>query len=198
MQRHIKAKARPQHRGRAGRQPLTRARLCTVNVTSGIMTRTSRPERTGRTLKSSLPRLTAPCALGHDSTVVCCQHARNCRVQIVVFSFSFFCRLPKYNIFHTHGQGAQDHMWHCGAVKGGLGDCDCRPGVCRMISLAPLAISQRLQTLDKLLVSVRGNGIQRPNEALSVFRSLSQISPKENYNRPVVAASRCWFPFFLF
>lgn len=67
-----------------------------------------------------------------------------------------------------------------------------------MISLAPFAISQRLQTLDKLLVSVRGNGIQRPNEALSVFRSLSQISLKENYNRPVVAASRCWFFGFYF
>lgn len=44
-----------------------------------------------------------------------------------------------------------------------------------MISLAPFAISQRLQPLDKLLVSVRGNGIQRPGEALSVPRSLSQI-----------------------
>lgn len=44
-----------------------------------------------------------------------------------------------------------------------------------MISLAPFAISQRLQPPDKLLVSVRGNGIQRPGEALSVFRSLSQI-----------------------
>lgn len=29
----------------------------------------------------------------------------------------------------------------------------------------------------KLLVSVRGNGIQRPGEALSVSRSLSQIRP---------------------
>lgn len=44
-----------------------------------------------------------------------------------------------------------------------------------MISLAPFAISQRLQPPDKLLVSVRGNGIQRPGEALSVSRSLSQI-----------------------
>lgn len=44
-----------------------------------------------------------------------------------------------------------------------------------MISLAPFAISQRLQPPDKLLVSVRGNGIQRPSEALSVSRSLSQI-----------------------
>lgn len=62
-------------------------------------------------------------------------------------------------------------------VAGGWGgdDCDCRPGVCRMISLAPFAISQRLQPPDKMLVSVRGNGIQRPGEALSVFRSLSQI-----------------------
>lgn len=44
-----------------------------------------------------------------------------------------------------------------------------------MISLAPFAISQRLQPPDKLLVSVRGNGIQSPGEALSVSRSLSQI-----------------------
>lgn len=44
-----------------------------------------------------------------------------------------------------------------------------------MISLAPFAISQRLQPPDKPLVSVRGNGIQRPDEALSVSRSLSQI-----------------------
>lgn len=44
-----------------------------------------------------------------------------------------------------------------------------------MISLAPFAISQRLQPPDKLLVSVRGNGIQRPGEALSVSRSLSHI-----------------------
>lgn len=44
-----------------------------------------------------------------------------------------------------------------------------------MISLAPFAILQRLQPPDKLPVSVRGNGIQRPNEALSVCRSLSQI-----------------------
>lgn len=33
-----------------------------------------------------------------------------------------------------------------------------------MISLAPFAISQRLQPPDKGLVSVRGNGIQRPGE----------------------------------
>lgn len=45
-----------------------------------------------------------------------------------------------------------------------------------MISLAPIAILQRLQPADKLLVSVRGNGIQRPGKALSVSRSLSQIS----------------------
>lgn len=163
------------------------------------MTRTSRPQRTGRTLKSSLLPLTALCASGHDSTAVCCRHARNCRVQIVLFFlFSSSSHLPKYNIFHTHGQGASQHMWLCGvaasegaAARGRLGDCDFRPELCQMISLEPFAILQRLQTLDKLLVSVRGNGIQRPNEALSVFRSLSQISPKENCNQPVVAASRC-------
>lgn len=48
-----------------------------------------------------------------------------------------------------------------------------------MISLAPFAISQRLQPPDKLLVSVRGNGIQSPGEALSVSRSLSQIRQQE-------------------
>lgn len=76
------------------------------------------------------------------------------------------------------------------AARGGLGHCDFRPEVCQTISLEPFAILQRLQTLDKLLVSVRGNGIQRPNEALSVFRSLSQISPKEKYNQALVAVSR--------
>lgn len=44
-----------------------------------------------------------------------------------------------------------------------------------MISLAPFAILLRLQPPDKLLVSVQGNGIQRPSRALSVSRSLSQI-----------------------
>lgn len=60
-----------------------------------------------------------------------------------------------------------------------MGTGDCRPGICWMISLAPFAISQRLQPPDKLLVSVRGNGIQRPGEALSVSRSLSQIRQQE-------------------
>lgn len=63
----------------------------------------------------------------------------------------------------------------CQCATWGLGDCDYRPGICWMISLAPFAISQRLQPPDKLLVSVRGNGIQSPGEALSVSRSLSQI-----------------------
>lgn len=117
--RHIKAKTRPQHHDWADRQPFTRARLCTVNVTSGIMTRTSRPQRTGRTLKSTLLRLTALCALGHDSTAVCCQHAMNCRVKIVFFlpDFFFFFHLPLCNIFHTHGQGARKHMQLCGVVR---------------------------------------------------------------------------------
>lgn len=48
-----------------------------------------------------------------------------------------------------------------------------------MISLAQFAISQRLQPPDKVLVSVRGNGIQRPGEALSVPTSLSQIRQQE-------------------
>lgn len=113
MQRHIKAKARPRHRGRAGRQPFTRARRCTVNVTAGVMTRTSRPERTARTLKSSPLRLTALCALGHDSTPVCCQHARNCRVPIGIF-FAVFQNVT----FSTHTvRGAQKHLWHCGAAR---------------------------------------------------------------------------------
>ena len=57
-----------------------------------------------------------------------------------------------------------------------------------MISLAPFAISQRLQPPDKLLVSVRGNGIQRPGEALSVSRSLSQIRQQ---GEPQLASGGC-------
>lgn len=61
-----------------------------------------------------------------------------------------------------------------------------------MISLAPFAISQRLQPPDKLLVSVRGNGIQRPGEALSVSRSLSQIRQQEE-TQLASGAPSCFF-----
>lgn len=110
------------------------------------------------------------------------------------FVLSVFFHLPKY-IPHPWPGSLRAHVVLCSSegatARGRLGESDFRPEVCQMISLEPFAILQRLQTLDKLLVSERGNGIQRPNEALSVFRSLSQISPKENYNQLVVAASRC-------